>query len=208
MTQSNSAPHPKTLTDQLRVSISFIVDPIVTLLARLGVSPNVVTIAGFLIHIPIAWFLSQGQWRPASILGLFSLFDALDGALARKIGQEHNGAFGAFFDSMTDRCSEILLYGGLVAYYALNSNLNLLLVSLTAMSGALMVSYARSRAEGLGYECKIGLFSRVERYLVLFVFGMLLRPDWAMIVLDVGTWFTVGQRFWVVWQQARVKSAD
>ena len=208
MTQSNSITHPKTLTDQLRVSTKFIVDPIVSFLAWLGFSPNMITLAGFLIHIPVAWFLSQGQWRLATGLGLLSFCDALDGALARKIGKEHNGEFSAFLESMTDRCSEILLYGGLIAYYTMMGDLTLVLVTIAAMGGSLMVSYARSRAEALGFECKVGLFSRVERYLVLFVFGMLLRPDWAVVVLAIGTWFTVGQRAWAVWSQANAKSAD
>lgn len=208
MTTSNSAPQPKTLTDHLRLGTKFIVDPIVTILARLGFSPNTITIAGLLIHVPIAWFLFNGQWRIASWLGLLSFFDALDGALARKIGKEHNTAFGGFLDSMTDRCSEILIYGGLIAHYVVLENLNLVLITLAAMSGALMVSYARGRAEGLGFECKVGIFSRVERYLTLFIFGMLLRPDLAMMVLAAGTWITVGQRFWTVWKQAHAKSAD
>ncbi|MGB1252570.1 MAG: CDP-alcohol phosphatidyltransferase family protein [Candidatus Promineifilaceae bacterium] len=204
MTQTNSAPQNKTLTDHLRINGKFIVDPIVTVFAALGLSPNMITFAGFLVHIPIAWFLSQGEWRIATTLGLLSFFDALDGALARKLGKAHNTKFGGFLDSMTDRCSEILLYGGAIAYYVMANNLSLVLITLAALGGSLMVSYARSRAEALGFECKVGLFSRVERYLTLFVFGMLLRPDLAMIVLAIGTWFTVGQRAWTVWQQANV----
>lgn len=208
MTSSNSAPRPKTFTDQLRVSARFIIDPIVSILARLGFSPNTITLAGLLIHVPIAWLLFQGSWRAASLLGLLSFLDALDGALARKIGKEHNTAFGGFLDSLTDRCAEILIYGGLIAHYAVAERLDIVLYALAAMSGSLMVSYARARAEALGFECKIGIFSRVERYLTLFIFGMLLRPDVAMMVLAFGTWFTVGQRFWTVWRQANAQSAE
>ena len=208
MTQTNSAASSQTLTDQLRGATHFLIDPIVSFLAWLGVSPNMITMAGILIHIPIAWFLSQGQWRIASLLGVLSLFDALDGALARKIGRTHNSAFGGFLDSMTDRGSEILLYGGVVAYFTTAQDFNLVLVTLGAMSGSLMVSYARSRAEALGFECKVGLFSRVERYVTLFIFGMLRLPELAMIVLAIGTWFTVGQRFWTVWKQANAKSDE
>ena len=68
MTQTNSATGGQTLTDQLRGATRFIIDPIVSFLAWLGISPNMITVAGFLIHIPIAWFLSQGQWRLKAIL--------------------------------------------------------------------------------------------------------------------------------------------
>jgi CDP-diacylglycerol--glycerol-3-phosphate 3-phosphatidyltransferase len=193
-----------TFTDRLRVWTRAIIDPIVTVLARLGITPNMLTVLGMVGHIPAAWFVATGRFRIAAIIGLVSLLDSLDGALARKLNAGHGGkGFGAFFDSTLDRISETILFAGLIWWFGRQGDVWLTLLAYAALTGALLVSYTRARSEALGYHCKEGLFSRVERYLVLFVCGLLLRPDWAVWVLAIGTWFTVLQRIVVVWRQSR-----
>lgn len=197
-----TAPERKTLTDVLRARTFFIVDPIVTFLARRGVSPNMLTVAGMLLHFVIAWLITEGQMQWAAVAILFiAPLDAFDGALARKIGQETPG-FGAFLDSTLDRLAEIVLFGGFLFYYGRSGNELLTVTAYIGISGSLMVSYTRARAEALGYSCKIGILSRVERYAVLTLSLLLGRPDIGLIAIATFAYITVAQRIFHVWQQA------
>jgi CDP-diacylglycerol--glycerol-3-phosphate 3-phosphatidyltransferase len=128
--------------------------------------------------------------------------DALDGVLARI--QKRDGKSGAFFDSVSDRYSEIFLYGGLLIYFIrFRPDQNLLLVFL-AVTGSVMVSYTRARAESLNFSAKIGLLSRAERYLILIpglIFGY---PQISLWILALLTHFTALQRIWFVQRQAKL----
>jgi CDP-diacylglycerol--glycerol-3-phosphate 3-phosphatidyltransferase len=145
----------------------------------------------------VAWVLAQGYERWAGVLiVVVGLFDALDGALARSTGQ--TSRFGAFLDSTLDRFAEIALYLGLLYLYRADP-LATVLVYLS-ITGSLMVSYTRARAEGLGLECKVGFFTRLERLGVL-VLGLLLeRTILALLVLAVFSNLTALQRMWHVWR--------
>lgn len=201
---SETSPQEKeTLTDILRRRTFFIVDPIVTLLARLHVSPNTLTIAGMLAHFLLAWLIAQGEmrWAAAGVM-LIAPLDALDGALARKRGLSQ-GNFGAFLDSTLDRLAEIILFGGFIFYYVAQDNAWMLATAYIAISGSLMVSYTRARAEALGHSAKVGVLSRVERYVVLTLALLLNLPAVALIIIAVFTYITVAQRVFHVWVQAR-----
>lgn len=195
----------KTVTDHLRQSSRVVIDPIVTMLAKWGVHPNALTLLGLLVHIPIAWLIANNQFRWAVVVGILSTVDALDGALARKLGIAQKGGFGGFLDSTIDRIAEIILFGGFLYYFNAQGNSLGVLIAYAAVTGSVMVSYARARAEGMGYSCKEGLLSRVERYLILFVCGLAQQPFLCVAILAFGTWLTVIQRFYVVWQQAEKK---
>lgn len=164
-------------------------------LARAGVSPNLLTLCGLLATFVVAGLLGLGHERLAGLLLIpVALFDALDGALARLTGKAT--PFGAFFDSTLDRFAEIALYLGLLYLYR-GSMLETLLIYL-AITGSLMVSYARARAEGLGLDCKVGLFTRLER-LVVLTLGLLLEQTLiALIILAIFSNLTVLQRVWHV----------
>jgi len=192
-----------TLTDQLRVLAKGIIDPIVFLLARLHVSPNLLTILGMMLHILYAWLIASGYMTAAGIMILvFVPLDALDGALARKLGRTA-GNFGAFLDSTSDRIAEIILFAGFIYYYGTRDDLWITAAAYAALTGSLMVSYSRSRAEALGLSCKVGLFTRVERYAVIVVTLMLSIPEYGLIILAIGSYFTLGQRVYHVWQQTK-----
>ena len=195
-------PEKKTLTDVLRARTLFIIDPVVTFLARHGVSPNSLTIAGMLAHFGIAWLIAEGhmQWAGIAICFVAPL-DALDGALARKLGGQAGG-FGAFLDSTLDRLAEIILFGGFLFYYGRTEQELLTMTAYIGLSGSLMVSYTRARAESLGYSCKIGILSRVERYAVLTLSLLVIRPDIGLIIVATFAYITVAQRIFHVWQQA------
>ena len=206
---------PATLTDRLRVITKPIIDPIVTFFAKYKLSPDVLTVMGMLFHFWFAYLIAQSNFRLAGILMLLlAPLDALDGSLARKLGRKQGG-FGAYLDSTLDRLAEVILFGGfIIYYYSLGSEPvasdfilftfsaeAMLVIAYIAITGSLLTSYSRSKAESLGYEAKVGIGSRVERYVLMIVFLILQRPDIAVVILAVITYITVAQRMYAVWAQ-------
>jgi CDP-diacylglycerol--glycerol-3-phosphate 3-phosphatidyltransferase len=192
-----------TFTDRLRHSTQGIVDPIASTLARLGVSPDALTVVGMLAHLLYAGLIVAGRLPLAGLLIALTVpLDSLDGAVARKIGRPA-GNFGAFLDSTADRLAEIILFGGFILYFMRQGNQWIVIAAYLALAGSLMVSYTRARAEAIGVACKVGILSRVERYIVIVLGLLLSRPDIAMVVLALGTAATVGQRIHCVWQAKR-----
>ena len=203
MNQEHTSPPRPTLTDQLRVRTRFIIDPIVETLARFKLSPDLLTVVGALTHILFAYLIAIGEFRWAALaIAVCSPLDALDGALARRLGRKQGG-FGAFLDSSLDRLAEIVLFGGFIYYYYTHDDPRMMAIAYLAVTGSLMVSYARSRAEALGFEAKMGVLSRVERYVVLVVFLALAMPQIALPILAAFTYFTFFQRMVAVWKQSR-----
>ena len=208
MKSPTPAPTKVTLTDRLRVKTASLIDPIVTFLARLGISPNLLTILGMLLHFLFAWLIISGEFLWAGLaVFVFVPLDALDGSLARKLDRTPGqGRFGAFLDSTSDRTAEVILFSGYLVYFSLEDNLGMMIAAYVAVTGSIMVSYTRSRAEALGLSCKVGLLTRVERYVVI-VSSLILAAFWpvflqiGVLILAVGTWFTVLQRALHVWKQ-------
>jgi len=156
-----------------------------------------------LLHFLFAWLIATGVFVWAGIaIFIFVPLDALDGSLARKIGRQ-KGGFGAFLDSTSDRIAEIILYSGYLSYFYQTEDVWMSIATYAAVTGSIMVSYTRSRAEALGLSCKVGLLTRVERYVVI-VATLILSLLWpgfvniGIVVLAIGTWFTVGQRVYHV----------
>lgn len=206
MNQEQSEKPRQTLTDRLRVQTRPLIDPVVNTLARFKLSPDLLTVLGFITHLFFAYLIALGEFRWAALaIALLSPLDALDGALARKLGRKQGG-FGAFLDSTLDRLAEIALYGGFIYYYYVNDNALMVAIAYLAATGSLMVSYARSRAEALGFQAKEGFLSRVERYVVLIVFLALNLPQIALPILAVFTYFTFFQRMFGVWKQAAAQT--
>jgi CDP-diacylglycerol--glycerol-3-phosphate 3-phosphatidyltransferase len=163
---AHNRPAKKTFTDYLRLWFKWVLDPIAGFLNRLGLTPNMVTILGLIGNTIGAYYLAHGEML---IGGLYVLImtpiDALDGTMARLRGEPSD--FGAFVDSVTDRYSELIIYSGLLYHFLkLGEPLGGLLV-FGAAAGSVLVSYIKARAEGLGYEAKVGLLTRAERYIVL-----------------------------------------
>ena len=167
MAKTVSNPTPKkTLTDYLRLWFKWVLDPIGGFLNRLGLTPNMVTILGLIGNAIGAYYLARGDMLTGGILVLLMTpIDALDGTMARLRGEP--GDFGAYVDSVSDRYSELMIYAGLLYHFlTLGEPWGGMLV-FGAASGSVLVSYVKARAEGLGYQAKVGLLTRVERYLVL-----------------------------------------
>jgi CDP-diacylglycerol--glycerol-3-phosphate 3-phosphatidyltransferase len=170
------------------------------LVNRAGLSPTALTILGFIFNLAVAVVLAAGHLVLGGVLVILaSLFDTLDGAVARYSGRVTH--FGAFLDSTLDRGSEAALYLGLLYYYARqNSMPEILLIYLTIV-GSTMVSYTRARAEGIGVACKVGWFTRFERIAVLVIGLLLQQMTTALIVLAVGSALTTVQRILHVQRQ-------
>ena len=156
----------KTFTDYMRLWFKWVLDPIGGFLNRLGLTPNMVTVLGLLGNTIGAYYLARGEMLTGGVLVLIMTpIDALDGTMARLRGEPSD--FGAYVDSVSDRYSELIIYAGLLyRFLNLGEPLGGMLV-FGAASGSVLVSYVKARAEGLGYQAKVGLLTRVERYLVL-----------------------------------------
>ena len=188
------------LTDWMRRSFKFVLDPLSKFLAWYGIAPNVLTVLGFLLHFGVAYLLYNGNffWGSIAMAGA-SAFDGVDGALARASGQSTK--FGAFLDSTLDRYSEAVVYLGLLAYYGRQDMLTAQLLVYAAIIGSLLVSYTRARAEGLGVACKEGLFTRVERVVVLCFFLLINQMQIGLWVLAILANVTAFQRIYMVWRK-------
>jgi CDP-diacylglycerol--glycerol-3-phosphate 3-phosphatidyltransferase len=197
-------PIKKTLTDYLRLWFKWFLDPLGGFFNRLGLTPNMMTMLGLLGNTVGAYYLARGEMLTGGLLVLLMTpIDALDGTMARLRGE--SGDFGAFVDSVSDRYSELIIYGGLLYYFlSLGEPVGGLLV-FGAAAGSVLVSYVKARAEGLGYEAKVGLLTRVERYLVLapsLVFNQLYL---GLGIIAVLANITALQRIWYVRGQAHRK---
>ncbi len=178
-----------TLTDWVRSRADGILEPIARPLSRVGVDPNAITIAGFLLQVGVATLFFLGRIRLGGVLlALVAPLDALDGAVARAGGRD--GPFGAFLDSTLDRLSDAALILGLAAHQLRRGAMLEVAVLVVALVSALMVSYARARAEALDISCKVGLLTRLERILliaVLAALGMTGPLAWALALLSTVT---------------------
>jgi len=155
-----------TFTDRVRIRFKVLLDKIGAFLNNLGLMPNTITIFGLVGNTIGAVFLSQGQMTIGGIIILaMGPVDALDGTMARLRGME--GKFGAFVDSVTDRYSELVIFGGLLYYYVSQGNVLVSMLVFLATAGSVLVSYIRSRGQSLDWDTKVGILTRMERYLVL-----------------------------------------
>jgi CDP-diacylglycerol--glycerol-3-phosphate 3-phosphatidyltransferase len=178
--------------------------PLGASLVRAGITANQVTAAGAVLSLASGVSLLRGEFR----IGLLFLVaggccDFIDGAVAR--AGNTVSRFGAFLDSTLDRYSEIFLYVGLMGCFIRRGELPTAMAAGLAMAGSLLVSYARARAEGLGYECNEGVAQRPERLVVLGI-GLLLGTDalrWAIWLIAGASHVTVVQRIIAVSRRAR-----
>ncbi len=190
-----------TLTDFLRARFKGILDPIGKFLNGLGLTPNSMTVIGLVGNIIAAVFLAKGSIVIGGVIILLTApIDAIDGTMARLRGQVSR--YGAFLDSVVDRYSELVVFAGLLYYFLQLQDFLACLLTFFAAAGSIMVSYTRARAEALSYDAKIGLMTRIERYLILVPMLLLNRPIYALWVLAIFANFTAIQRVWAVRKQA------
>ena len=165
----------------LQLGIYKIIDPFVKLLIKVGLTPNAVTSIGFILNVGVAAIFIIGAedgnrgdftyigWAGGLIL-FAGLFDMLDGQVAR-LGNMKS-VFGALYDSVLDRYSELIMFLGICYYLVAHHYFLSSIFAFIALIGSMMVSYVRARAEGLGVEIKGGLMQRPERVITIGVFAI------------------------------------
>ena len=199
----------KTFTDYLRLWFKWVLDPLAGLFLRLGLTPNMVTMLGLLGNMVGAYFLARGDLLTGGILvAVMTPIDALDGTMARLRGEASD--WGAYVDSVSDRYSELIIYGGLMYHFLTAGDVLGGMLTFGAAAGSVLVSYVKARAEGLGYEAKVGLLTRAERYIVLapsLIFNFVYI---GLGILAIFANITAVQRVWYVRKlaHARIKSQN
>jgi len=160
----------------LQLGIYKVIDPVVRVFIKLGLTPNAVTSIGFILNVGVAVIFIIGAeegnrgdltyigWAGGLIL-FAGLFDMLDGQVAR-LGNMKS-TFGALYDSVLDRYSELIMFLGICYYLVAHHYFLSSIFAFIALMGSMMVSYVRARAEGLGIECKGGLMQRPERVITI-----------------------------------------
>src|SRR5579862_5547733 len=178
------------------------VDLLAALLAPTGIPPNVITWCALIANLWAGVLFAAGRFAAAGGCMIFAgLCDLLDGPVARL--QNRVSLFGGFLDSILDRYADLMLFLGLLVYYAQVNRFRYAVLAGAAMAGSVMVSYAKARAESLVPTAEIGFWERPER-LVLMILGALTnRIDIALWLLAIGPNITVIHRILHTWKQTR-----
>jgi phosphatidylglycerophosphate synthase len=205
------------ITEKIGKAGHWLLYKIVDGLAATGVHPNVLTFTGLMVNVWAAVLFAAGRFPAAGALMILAgVFDMTDGRVARAQGRVTT--FGGFFDSVIDRYSDLVLYLGLLVYYARVNRFFYAILVGVAMAGSVMVSYARARAESLIPSCKAGFWERPERIVLLILGALGNRMAPALWLLAIGPNISVIQRIVHTWNEIqagrlvdvvpRVPSAD
>jgi CDP-diacylglycerol---glycerol-3-phosphate 3-phosphatidyltransferase len=199
------------LTARLRILFTRWLNPLGTALARVGVTPNAITIVGTLGAVTSALvFFTRGWWMTGTLLIWgFVMLDMLDGLVARVGGKASK--FGAVLDSTCDRFADAAVFGSIAWYFASAGQRWMLLGALLCLVLGTITSYVRARAEGAGFTCTVGIAERTDRLIVVLVgSGLSGAPLHVPYLQAIALWslvtastITVGQRLATVYQQAK-----
>ncbi len=205
--QPQPLPQPETFTDRMRVRFKGVLDAVGGALNRLGIHPNAMTLTGVAGNAVAAVLLAQGRIVTGGVVVLaMGAFDALDGTMARLRGKPT--PWGSFLDSVADRYSELMLFGGLAYYYTTQGDVRGAMLAYLAAAGAVLVSYTRAKAEALGWEVKVGILTRFERYLVFAPSLLLNLPQIGLAIIAVGANITALQRIFFAHRLAKQTTSD
>ena len=201
------------LDGNLRTAVDRALIPIGRALQRIGITADVVTVIGIVMSGAAAVAIGRGNLLLGFILLILTgIPDALDGAVAKAAGTSSKR--GAFFDSVSDRLTDALLFGGLTWHYASTRPGHLMMLPVAVMASAQIISYQRAKAELLGYEAKGGVMERAERFIVLalgLLLSVIIGDDALLVVLWIMlalTLVTAIQRFIKVWIQATAEQKN
>ena len=191
-----------TYTRAIGLACNQVILVIVRGLALSKIHPNVLTFLGLLINIGAAALLAAGQFRWAGVVMIGAgVFDMVDGRVARETNRVTR--FGGFFDSVLDRYSDLALLVGLLVWYgSINRPFYVVLTALV-MTGSVMVSYTRARAENSIPACKVGFMERPERVVLLIMGALFARMAQVLWVIAILANLTVVHRMIFTWQEAR-----
>lgn len=191
-----------TYTRAIGAASRVVLDFIVRSLALTRINPNVLTLIGLVINIIAAALFGYGHFVAAGLVIIVAgIFDMVDGRVARFTNTVSH--FGGFFDSVLDRYSDLALYFGLLVYYAsINRAFYVVLVAVV-MTGSVMVSYARARAEAVIPKCKVGFMERPERIVLVIIGALFNRMAACLWVIAVLSNITVIHRIRYTYQQTQ-----
>ncbi len=171
-------------------------------LALSRIHPNVLTFLGLVINAAAAALLASGRFLAAGlVIVVAGLFDMVDGRVARETNRVTR--FGGFFDSVLDRYSDLVLLMGLLVYYASISRFFYVVLTAVVMTGSVMVSYTRARAECAIPRCKVGFMERPERIVLIIIGAVTGRMAQVLWVIAVLSNLTVAHRMIYTWQETR-----
>jgi CDP-diacylglycerol--glycerol-3-phosphate 3-phosphatidyltransferase len=191
-----------TATRGIGIFFGAIVDRIVRWLALSRIHPNVLTFLGLVINIVAAWLFATGYFRWAGVVVILAgLFDMVDGRVARATSQVTR--FGGFFDSVMDRYSDLALYMGLLVYYASINRFFYIVLTAIVMTGSVMVSYSRARAENVIPKCKVGFLERPERVVLIIIGALFNRMAGVLWVIAILSNLTVIHRMTYAWRECK-----
>lgn len=203
------------MLEHIRGLVTTIISPVARLLLRLGVSPDAVTLVGTVATCSAAlWFAPRGDLVVAALsVTLFALFDLLDGTMARMSGRV--SMFGAFLDSTLDRIADAVVFGAVILYFAgPGDSMFGAATALWCLVTGVSTSYARAKAESLGFTARVGIMERADRLVLLGISAIAaqltdepLVLTWGLALLGALSSLTVAQRIWVVRRQALERAA-
>jgi phosphatidylglycerophosphate synthase len=191
-----------TYTRAIGIVFGAAIDRIVRWLALSRIHPNVLTFFGLVINIVAAFLFAAGsfRWAGAVVIGA-GLFDMVDGRVARETNRVTR--FGGFFDSVLDRYSDLALLMGLLVYYASINRFGYIVLTAIVMTGSVMVSYVRARAECTIPKCKVGFLERPERIVLIIIGALFDRMAAVLWVIAVLSNLTVLHRMIYTWQETK-----
>lgn len=188
------------ITHKIGVVSQWIIDKIVYILALFRISPNVLTLVGLAINLYAAYLFADDHFVKAGGVVIFAgLFDMLDGQVARLTNRVSD--FGAFLDSVIDRYSDVVLFIGLLIYYARVRRFFYVVLVAIVMAGSVMVSYTRARAESLIPQCKVGFLERPERIVLIIIGALFNRMAAVLWVIAFLSNVTVFHRCIYTWKE-------
>jgi len=191
-----------TVTGAIGLFFGRIINAIVGALALSRVHPNVLTFIGLLINIWAAFLFAAGKFRWAGVVLIGAgLFDMVDGRVARETNRVTR--FGGFFDSVLDRYSDLAVLVGLLVFYASINRFFYVVLTAIVMTGTVLVSYTRARAENTISKCKIGFLERPERIVLIILGALFNRMPQVLWVTAVLSNITVIQRIFYTWQETK-----
>jgi CDP-diacylglycerol--glycerol-3-phosphate 3-phosphatidyltransferase len=191
-----------TFTSAIGRGCGAVIDRIVRWLALTHINPNVLTFLGLVINIVAAWLFSQGKffWAGMVVIGA-GLFDMVDGRVAR--ATDRVTRFGGFFDSVLDRYSDLALFMGLLVWYSSINRPFYIVLTAIVMTGSVMTSYTRARAENSIPKCKVGFLERPERVVLIIIGALFDRMAPVLWVIAILSNLTVIHRMIYTWQESK-----
>jgi CDP-diacylglycerol--glycerol-3-phosphate 3-phosphatidyltransferase len=200
MTASNSPQEQQAITGRIGAGGKRVLDSLVNLLASLRVHPNILTLIGLVINIAAMILFSKGIFSWAALVIVFAgIFDMVDGEVARHTNRVTR--FGAFFDSVIDRYSDLLLLLGLMVWYSKIHRIEYVWLTGLVLIGSALTSYTRARAESLIVACKVGFLERPERIVLLVIGSVTDRMAAVLWVMGILSNWTASQRIWYTWRE-------